>query len=103
MNHNDLDVNLIRDDLDNDLNDDLNQDELDNTNLKKEQIGGNKNIAGITILSGGLGKIISTVPICKISNIIKLFFIFGITFIINTTRITSGLILLFININCHCF
>jgi len=64
-------IEYLEDKNNNDDKDDYdNQTNNINNNLSNQK-GGNNKIIGIYELENGLGKIISTVPICKIANIIQ--------------------------------
>ena len=64
----DIETNLDK----NNDDDDAEINNKTNTNEEQTLLGGlNTNQIGITNLPNELGKIISTVPICKISNIIQ--------------------------------
>lgn len=65
------DIEYFEDEYNNDDKED-NKNQIDNIDKNLQiQKGGNNKIIGIYELENGLGKIISTVPICKIANIIQ--------------------------------
>ena len=67
-------IEYLEDEDNNDDNDDKDDNDNQTNNINNNlsnQKGGNNKIIGIYELENGLGKIISTVPICKIANIIQ--------------------------------